>query len=244
MTKTSVLLSLLVAPTIAWSPNFFPKNLRPEERMWRSPDPTMIRRVDNGLVGTPRGNYMDEMLVQPEPATQLRRSDAVARDDYMMEMTIQPTQAELRHTGESAAYQDAERLWGLPPPPHKPLTDNVMIAPRLRDKERTWRFPKANQIVPSEVHVGPHFGSPVGVADEHVKTLLFETKKHLPDWVEEDVTQVLSEMEENSDDFQPPEVKEKVTSLFFRPQVHLPGTPQPRVVPDFDDMAPGPEYLE
>lgn len=232
---------LLARQVAAWAPLSFPKDLRMDERTWRFPESTKILH-DEGVVGPSPWHYMEELPSQPEPA-QLRHSHAMASGSYMMEMRSRPHPAVLRHSDISAPYQDAERLWGVPSAEQKPLKDNIMIAPRLSDSERTWRFPKKSQIIGSEVRMEPQYLDAIGIWDEHVKALLVETKRHLPDWQGEDVINVLSQLDENAADFRPPEVKERVNSLYHQAQAHLPDFRQEQVSVDFDDMAPSPEYL-
>jgi len=194
---------------------------------------------------------MGEMPSHPQ-TEQLRHSKAMASGEYMTEMRGVQNPANLRRSDMIAPYLNSERKWGIPMPSVGPLLDNVLISPAYSAQDRTWGFPKRNQIRQSEVHVRPEFLDPIfiaedhhAVSDEHVKTLLFETKKHLPDWQpeeKEDVTAVLSRMEQDKADFQPPETKEKVTTLFYESQVHLPSSEKNTKV-DFDDMAPGPEFL-
>ena len=257
MTKLYCAALLVSFPLVvySWAPQQVPNILRSEERTWRFPESTQIRQDDSLLVGSSSpGNYMSEMRSQPEP-WQLRRSSALASSgDYMNAMWSAPEPNALRRSDASAPYSDVERSWGLPSPAHKPLTDNVLIAPKYSDLDRTWGFPASSRILQTEVHMSHHFLDPMfisdvpeeqqAVGDKHVKTLLFKAEKHLPDWKEADVTEVLSEMEDNISDFEPPEAKEeKATTLYYRSKAHLPDAPEEKVHLDFDDMAPGPEYL-
>jgi len=256
MTKLYCAALLLLVPLVySWAPQQLPSNLRSEERTWRFPESTQIRQ-DDSSVGSSPINYMSEMRSQPEP-WQLRRSSAMASasGDYMTAMWSEPEPNALRQSDASAPYLDTERMWGFPSPARKPLTDNVLIAPKYSDLDRTWGFPASNKILQREVHLTSHLLDPMfisdvpeehePVGDKHVKTLLFKAEKHLPDWKEADVTEVLSEMEENISDFEPPEAKEKAaTTLYYRSKAHLPDALEEKAVHlDFDDMAPGPEYL-
>ena len=225
----------------AWAPLSIPKDLRTDERTWRFPESTKTLHSE-GIVGSPSWHYMDEPPSQPEP-TQLRHSNVMASGSYMMEMRSPPNPAELRHSDVSDSYQGVERLWGIPSAKNAPLKDNIMIAPRLSDSDRTWRFPKKSQIISSEVPMGLQYLDAIGVSDEHVKTLFVETKRHLPDWENENVLNVLSKLDENASDFLPPELKESVTTLYYQAHTHLPDSQKERVPIDFDDMAPSPEYL-
>ena len=220
-TKVHFIFLLFAQQTAAWAPQYFPKQLRCEEQVWRFPDATKIQRND-ATIEWSQGHYMDETCSRPEP-TKLRHSNAMASADYMMEMRSLPSPGGLRHSDISAPYLDAERLWGAPRSEYKPLMDNIMIAPRLSDYERTWMFPKTSHIISSEVRVGTQVLDPFGISDEHVKTHFVETEHHLPDWKEDDVIKALSKLDENVSDFKPPETKEKVTLLFYQAQVHLPG---------------------
>jgi hypothetical protein len=133
--------------------------LRAEDRTWRFPLETNVRRdsVCDRLTNT---------------------------DSYMSNAAATTTTTSLhmlRHSDRVAPYECHERIaWGLPSPAHAPLTDNLLIAAPYLDSERMWRAPKPNQVLP--LHMTEQQGENSAAAHEDVNVMFYESTQHLPDF--------------------------------------------------------------
>jgi hypothetical protein len=166
-----------------------PPNLSNEERMWRTVDPSKIRasdKVDSPLVSW---NYMDSMQTELNP--KMIRSGASSSlgesGDYMNEPFLKVDSSRLRWSTSTVAplYIAKPFAWGHHPSQYieGPLIHSHLLETKYTDQDRTFLFPTTNEV-------------------------LHELK--IP-FLKGDVKAVLSEMERDMLDFQPPELQDTLS---------------------------------
>lgn len=187
-----------------------PPDLSPKERIERFPDdPHLHGSKETGAVrSSSSDHYMNTMMYQnPTDFTKIHGSDNILpdgrSDSFMNAMFPKPDPTRMRQDPQAVgAYPSEERSWlSTASAQNGPVVRNgVLHVDRFRDEDRTWRFPKSDQVLHphQRLSVAPT-SSPTKVAVDAMHRLL--------QYGETDVRAILAKLEQSAQDFQPPELK-------------------------------------
>jgi hypothetical protein len=215
-----------------------PPSLRSSERMWRNAHNGKDHTRRDSVL--PQGSLADYMMMMEPPAIQqfdstMFRHDSSAtaptpmttvrdRDSYMMMMVVPQSESsgnimKFRQSDVVGSYPSSERLLRTPSPKLGPLLDNELFVHKYTHQDRTWRFPKPNQVLGGVTNRKHEQEDEIefDAKGQDMQTMLYHPTQHLPDFQAD-----LEELEPVRDYQEHAPLDESVHTLRFKADNHLP----------------------